>query len=148
MPRTGSGRVKMPRLMNVAEKVRSGKVRVWASIISVSILMGGLLFAASRPVRKGEVARCSLFQAMKSGERSVADMWMPPRWEVRGGEGAVAWRRVVVRTRGPHALSRIRSGVGVVVVLLLFVVCRGRWGWTRVRRCWAREMLQPPVRAL
>lgn len=59
-----------------------------------------------------KLERRVLLAEMKVVERSTADMWMG----VLARERMEGWeRRVVVRTRGPQALSRMRMGFSGLV---------------------------------
>lgn len=118
----------MPREVNERSKVSSGNFRSVESISETWIVW----FAD----QAGLAARASRFEVVKVGLRSMADMWQCGCWEVI--EGVV--RRVVVRVRGPLALSRILRGV--------LGVGGGRWGVMREMSWVAKRMLQPPVRSL
>lgn len=84
-------------------------------------------------VHSGCSAIKSLLAAMKSALMSTAEMWRG-EWDVIVG----FLRDMVVSTRGPLALSRMRRGEGG----------GGRCGVVRERRWVARWMLQLPVREL
>lgn len=116
----------MAREVNERENVLDGKCRSMPFMVAASTFRCGVFQVGVLEIRTWALA-------MKEGFMSAAEMWM-----LEEAVMSVSWRREVVRTRGPHALSRIRRGEGG----------GGRWGFTREMRCLARRMLQPPVRSL
>lgn len=116
----------MAREVKETSKVLSGKSSSIPFITAVSTVVPLV-------VHKGVEAMRAALAVMKSSLISTAERWMF-LWSVMAGFA----RQAVVRTAGPQALSRIRSGD----------VGGGRDGLMRDMRWLARTTLQPPVRAL